>query len=69
MRPTFHHELASARIADLRHDARRDRIARAAIQGPRAQAHHPTRSGPARTGTGLTRRVLTQASRRPSPTR
>lgn len=69
MRPTFHHELASARIADLRHDATRDRIALAAIQGLRAQAHHPARSGRAHTGTGLTRRVLTQADGHPSPAR
>ena len=67
MQPTFHHELATARVADLHSHAARERMAKAAR---RAQKHHRTRSVPARTVTGLARRVLTLASgRSPSPTR
>ena len=38
MRHTFLHNLAWARVADLHRQAERDRIARAAIRAPRAQA-------------------------------
>ena len=67
MRPTFHHDLAKARVADLHHHAARERTAKAAR---RAQTRHRTRPGPGHTVAGLARRVLTLASgRRPSPTR
>jgi hypothetical protein len=43
MYPTIHHELMTARAADLHRQAERDRIARAAIQARRARHHgrHP----------------------------
>ena len=37
MRPTFHHEMATARVADLHHYAARERTAKAAIRARRAQ--------------------------------
>jgi len=68
MRHTFLHNLAWARVADLHRQAERDRIARAAIRAPRAQAQQRTRCVPAHTSTGLARRVLMLASgRHPSP--
>jgi hypothetical protein len=67
---TFHHELATARVADLHQHAARERTAKAAIQGRRARAHHRTGSVPGHTITGLARRVLTLfGARSTSPTR
>lgn len=43
MHPTFCHDLATARIADLHHDAARERTAKAAAQARRAQPHDRTR--------------------------
>ena len=71
MHPTFHHELANARVADLH---------RQAAAGPGGQGRHPrpprashiTAPGSVlgRAVTGLARRVLTLAGgRSPSPTR
>ena len=70
MRPTFHDELATARVADLHQHATRERTAKAAIRGRRAGTHHRTGSVPGRAITGLARRVLTLfGGRSPSPTR
>jgi len=70
MRPTFHHELATARVADLHQHAARERTAKAAIQGRRARAHQRTGSMPGHATTGLARRVLTLfGARSTSPTR
>jgi hypothetical protein len=67
MRPAFHHELATARVADLHHQATRERAATAAR---RPQARHRSRSVPGHSVTGLARRVLTLArGRRQAPTR
>jgi hypothetical protein len=44
MRPAFHHELATARVADLHHHAATERTAKAARRGRRPQARHRTRS-------------------------
>ena len=60
MQPTFHHELATARVADLHHHAARKRTAKAAIQGRRAQPHRRTRSVPGHAATVLaTTRLIT----------
>ena len=40
MRPTFHHDLATARVAGLHHHAARERTAPAAIRARRAQTPH-----------------------------
>ena len=70
MRPAFHHELATARAADLHHQAARERAAKAAIRGRRPQPHQRTGSVAGHTVTGLARRVLTLAGGRgPSPAR
>ena len=68
MRPAFHHDLANARIADLRRHAAQQRTAKAAIRARRAHRQHRIRSVPVHTLTGLTRQVLTHAiGRHPSP--
>jgi hypothetical protein len=68
MRPAFHHDLATARVADLHHHAARERTAKAASRAGRAHQQHRTVPAPA--VTGLARRVLTLArGRRPAPTR
>ena len=64
MRPAFHHELATARVADLHHQATRERAAMAAITDRRPPARHRTWSVPGHTVTGLARRVLTLAGGR-----
>lgn len=64
MRPAFHHELATARVADLHHQAARERTAKAAIRGRRPQPHQRTGSVTGHTVTGLARRVLTLAGGR-----
>lgn len=70
MHPTFHDELAAARVADLHQRAARERTAKAASQGRRAQRHHRTGSVPGHIVTRLARRVLTLfGGRSPSPTR
>jgi hypothetical protein len=70
MRPTFHRDLATARVADLHHHAAREQTAKAAIGGRRRQPLQRTGSVPDHTDTGLVRRVLTLArGRRPAPTR
>jgi hypothetical protein len=70
MRPTFHHDLATARVADLHHQAARERTAKAAIRARRAQPHHRTRSVLGRAVTALARRALTLAGgHRPAPGR
>jgi hypothetical protein len=70
MRPAFHHELAAARVADLHHQAARERAAKAAIRDRRPQPHQRTGSVPGHTVTGLARWVLTLArGRRPAPAR
>ena len=67
MHPTAHHEMATARIADLHHDAARERAAKSAV---RARRGYRTRSVPVHTVTSLTRRAITLArGRSPSPTR
>jgi hypothetical protein len=70
MRPAFHHELAAARVADLHHQAARERAAKAAIGGRRPLPRQRTGSVPGHTETVLARRVLTLAGGRgPSPAR
>jgi len=64
MRPAFHHDLATARVADLHHQAARERAAKAAIRGRRPQPHPRTGSVAGHTVTGLARRVLTLAGGR-----
>jgi hypothetical protein len=45
MRPAFHHDLANARIADLRHHAAQQRTAKAAVRTRRAHTPpHPVRA-------------------------
>jgi hypothetical protein len=67
MHPSVHHEMATARIADLHHDAAGERLAKAAVRARRA---HRTRPVPGHTVTSLVRRAITLArGRRPSPTR
>ena len=68
MRPTFHHELATARVADLHQHASREQTAKAAIHARRAQPQHRTRSVPGHIVIALARRALTLAGdRRPAP--
>jgi hypothetical protein len=70
MRPAFHHELATARVADLHHQAARERTAKAAIRDRRPPARHRTWSVLGHSVTGLARRVLTLArGRRSAPAR
>jgi hypothetical protein len=70
MRPAFHHDLATARVADLHHHAAMERTVKAARRARRPQARYRTWSGPGHGVTGLGRRVLTLArGRRPAPTR
>jgi hypothetical protein len=70
MHPTVYHEMATARIADLHHDATWERAAKAAVRARRAQPHHRTRPVPGHTVTSLARRTITLArGRNPSPTR
>jgi hypothetical protein len=67
MRPIFHHELATARIADLHHHAARERAAKTARH---AQSHLRARPMCWRTVASLARRALTLAGgRSPSPIR
>ena len=69
-RPAFHHDLATARIADLPHHATRERAAKVAGRARHPQARHSTRSVPGHSVTGLARRVLTLArGHRPAPAR
>ena len=53
MHPTIGHELAQARIADLRRDAQRESLARAARRARPHQSSHPGPALPA-----LARHVL-----------
>jgi len=70
MRPAFHHDLATARVADLHHHAAMERTANAARRADRPQARHRTDSGPGHSVTGLARRVFTLArGHRPAPAR
>jgi len=66
MHPTFHHELAADRVADLHHYAARERMAKSARH---VQAHRNL-SRPAPAVTALARRALTPArGHSPAPTR
>ena len=65
MHPTVSHYLARARIADLRHQAQRDTLARAARRARHARTHHPGHPAPARP-TGAVRRLLTALGARTS---
>ena len=70
MRPAFHRDLATARVADLHHYAAMERTAKAARRAGRPQARHRARSVHGHSVTGLGRRVLTLArGRRPAPAR
>jgi hypothetical protein len=70
MRPAFHHDLATARVADLHHHAARERTAKAAGRAGRPQARHRTRSGAGHSVTGLGRWVLALGrGRRPARAR
>jgi hypothetical protein len=70
MHPTFHHDMATARIADLHHQAARERAAKAAVRARRAQPHHRTPPAPGHTITSLARRGIALARGcSPSPTR
>jgi hypothetical protein len=69
MHPTFYRDVATARIAGLQHDAARERAAKAAVRARRSQPDRLTRPGPDHVATSLTRRAITLAGRRPSPTR
>ena len=69
MHPTFHHDVATARIADLHHDAARERVAKTAVRARGSQRHRRTRPGPDHMATSLARRAITLADRRPSLTR
>jgi hypothetical protein len=70
MHPTVYHEMATARIADLHHDATRERAAQAAVRARRAQPHHRTRPALGHTITSLVHRSIDLArSVSPPPTR
>jgi hypothetical protein len=70
MHPTAYHEMATARIADLHHDAARERAAKLAVRARRAQPHHRTRPAPGHAITSLARRAITLArGRSPASTR
>ncbi len=69
MRPAFHHDLATARVADLHHHAAMERTAKAARRAGRPPARHRTWSVPGHSLTGLARRVLTLAHGRPARAR
>jgi hypothetical protein len=64
MHPPFHHELATARVADLHQQAARERTAKAASHTRRPHKHHRTRPVPGPTVTSLARRALTLAGGR-----
>jgi hypothetical protein len=69
MRPAFHHDLATARVADLHHHAARERAAKAAIRGA-ARTHASAPVPDLVTPSPAPRRMLTLADRRdPSPGR
>ena len=70
MRPAFHHEIATARVADLHQYAARERTAQAASRARRPQPRHRARLVPGATLTGLARRARTPArDHSPAPTR
>jgi hypothetical protein len=70
MHCTFQRDLATARIADLHHQAAHERVARAAVRARRAHPGHRTRAAPGRAVTRLARWALTLVGgRSPSPTR
>jgi hypothetical protein len=58
MHPTTGYHLAQAHLADLRHQAERDALARAARQGRRARTHQPGHPAPAHPAAAV-RRLLT----------
>ena len=67
MRPAFHHEMATARVADLRQYAARERTAQAASRA-RPQPRRRARLEPGAALTGLARRAPTPArDRSPAP--
>jgi hypothetical protein len=69
MHSTFRHEIAGARIADLRDHAARERTVKAAVRARRAQPRHRTRPVPGHTVSSIMRRALTPSGgRSPSPT-
>jgi hypothetical protein len=69
MRPAFHHDLATARIADLHHHAARERMAQGAIRGRRAQPHHRARLLPGHAVTVLARVLPPAGGHRLAPPR
>jgi hypothetical protein len=69
MRPAFHHDLATARIADLHHHAARERAAQAAIHGRRAQPDHRARLAPGHAVTLLARVLPLARGHRLAPKR
>jgi hypothetical protein len=70
MYPTFHHDLATTRVADLDRHAARERTATAASRARSAQGHQRSRSSAGRTVTAIGYRVLMLLGAcRPSPTR
>ena len=69
MRPAFHHDLATARVADLRHHAARERIAQAAIRARRAQPDHRARLVPGHAVTVLARALTLARGHRLAPKR
>lgn len=64
MHPAIHYDLMQARVADLRHQAQRDALARVARQARRARRHQPRHRLPALPA--VTRRVLTVLGARTS---
>ena len=69
MRPAFDHDLATARVADLRHHAARQRMAQAAIRARRAQPDHRARLAPGYAVTVLARVLPLAGGHRLAPER
>jgi hypothetical protein len=69
MHPSTHYQLAHAHTADLHQRAARQRTARAAIQGRRAQPRHRARLVPGHAVTVLARVLALAGGHRLSPTR
>ena len=59
MNPIIHNELMKARVADLHHQAGRDRLARAAATDRRARAEHGWLLVASHAATVLARRIVT----------
>ena len=65
---TFHHDLATTRVADLDRHAARERTATAASRARRAQGHQRSRSSAGVTAIGY-RVLMLLGACSPSPTR